>query len=186
MSSAAAQHARAVVGPQLGKARFSDWIDAGDATTIGGAGVIGAVTQYCPWDEEDTAVIIARYTYADWDRLNVTFNPGPGAYGRAITVHCGWTHHLADTPTTMKEFSRLKGYWTATFGGAGDPSTASRTFSAPFDYAILDILKTGSHVIGGKAMMNFMYTEAPFGTVQVDGSKFSFVVEGEFNLFSQE
>lgn len=186
MSGAMAIMMRGIAGPQLGTMRFNDYVASPDATTISGNGTIAAVSQYCPWDEVDTAVIIGKYTYADWSRLNITFNPGPAAYGRAITVFCGWTNEGAVVPTTVKEFSRLKGFWTATFGGAGDPVTAKHEFPCPFDQSLLDILKCGNLLLGGRAMFNYCFVESDFGSTQVAGDEFSLVVSGEYNVFGQE
>jgi len=86
-------------------------------------------------------------------------------------------------PTSVSEMVLFHGYRTHTFGGAANFSEADRTFVAPFNEGRSDVLKARNFIVGGKIRFYIHWTEANFGTTQVDGDRLLMHITGTYKVY---
>jgi len=138
---------------------------------------------YASEDHITTSGVLRRHVAAVWDSLQVLIVPGPGLFGRAVTFHMCWGHDGELAPTSVSEMVLFHGYRTHTFGGAANFSEADRTFVAPFNEGRSDVLKARNFIVGGKIRFYIHWTEANFGTTQVDGDRLLMHITGTYKVY---
>jgi len=138
-----------------------------------------------PWRETRTAAVLGLHPLAVWRTLAVNIVPGPGVFGRAVTLHFCWSHEGQTAPTTVAQMATFESYQVHTYGGAGDPGEANKVSKCPFNAAMSTVLKARNFIIGGRARFHFYYDQADFASKQVDGDRFQFVVSGDYEVFGR-
>jgi len=118
-----------------------------------------------------------------WNNLTISFNPGPGIFGHTVGLHYGFSRPGALAPTTIAGMRKLKGYRYHTFGGAADPSTASRDVPFPFDDAMHNIAFSSSLSIVGHVKLYYCFTQTSFGPKQGTGDCFELTVNGNYQVY---
>lgn len=166
----------------MGRFKHNDNISLSTAATVS-SGVIQQVGVVQPWTLASTAAVLSMHPCAVWDSLVISVIPGPGTFGRAVTMHTGWGSDATTAPSTLAEFTGLEGYRVHTYGGAGDPGEADRTFNAPFNVNRSDVLKMRYFPIGGRTVFYYFFTESNFGASQAQGDRFILSVKGEFQVY---
>lgn len=175
---------KTLAGAEMGRFTHNHGIPLSTATTVVND-AIQAVGAYTPWTYAPTVAVLAKHPLAVFESFSIDVVPGPGTFGRAVSLHTGWGHDGETAPTTFAEFSQLEGYRVHTYGGAADPGEADRIFRAPFNEARTDVLKARTFPIGGRIKFYHFFTEANFGTVQVAGDRFILSVKAEFTVYGK-
>lgn len=182
--SGLATFVRSVAGDSQGTFLFYDAVGVNTATSIT-SGRPGVISAYQPWTHATTKTILDLHPAAIWSELVVRVVPGPGVFGRAVVLHCGWGHDGDAAPTTIAGMTQLSGYSGHTYGGAADPGEADRTFRAIFNEGRSDVLKMRYWPVGGRVVFYYCFTEAKFGVTQVDGDRFTLNFSGQFEVLGR-
>lgn len=182
--SGLATFVKSIAGAEQGTFLFLDAVGLDTATTIT-AGTPAKISVYQPWTHASTASVLKLHPAAIWTRLAIKVVPGPGVFGRAVVLHCGWGHDGDEAPKTIGGMTQLNGYSGHTYGGAADPGEADRTFRAVFNEGRSDVLKMRQWPVGGRIVFYYCFTEAKFGTTQVDGDRFTLNIEGEYTCLGR-
>jgi len=184
MPTAYATHLVQFGGREMGLHRFAQAIPLETAGAIK-AGKVSGVSTWQPWDQTRAATVLALHPLAVWESLSITVESGQGIFGRAVTLHFGWSHHGEAVPKTHADFVQLYGYTTRTVGGAADPGSLGITVAAPFNETRSDVLKASNFPVGEKLVLHYMFTESNFGTTQVEGERFLIIATGEYKTYGQ-
>jgi len=100
--------------------------------------ISGVVSASLPgtWDVTDEQVVAENKfnkTLAIWDGSpKYAFVPGPGTFGRMVTLHVCWVPPGHEYPTSIPEFQRSPGYEVSVCGGTADPSFDKSWRNIPF------------------------------------------------------
>jgi len=148
-------------------------------------GKIGSVQVYKYWEYPATKVILDRHPAAIWTRLSMKMAQGTGLFGRAVTLHYGWSHEAVAAPTTLTEMSKLYGYQCHVFGGVFSLTDEQVTIAAPFNSARSNVAKVNQFVVGGRIVMFYFFQESKLGTSQAEGPRISFRFDGQFDLYDR-
>lgn len=138
-----------------------------------------------PGDWDTVKNQIAMVNFAVWDSLSLTIIPGPGLFGRAVTLHWAWSNHLANKPKTVSDMMQLVGYRQHTFGGTASFPEADRVTNAPFGGGRTNVAKMSNWPIGGRTVLYYFFTENDFGPTQVDGARFTLAFNGTLSLYGR-
>lgn len=175
---------RTLAGPAQGTFLHIDSLHLDTATTVT-TGRPAKIDVYQPWTHTETKGAITLHPAAVWSRLVALVAPGPGVFGRAVVLYCGWGSEADAPPTTIAAMTKLQGYKNHTYGGAADPGEADRTFRVEFNENRSDVLKMRDFPIGGRVVFYYCFTEAKFGTTQVDGPRFVLSFDGEYECLGR-
>lgn len=184
MPSAYANHLITFGGERMGKHRYAQNIALSKAGAITN-GAVSGVGIWQPWLQSRAATVLALHPLAVWDNLTLTIVSGQGIFGRAVSLHVGWSHEGATVPTTHAEFGQLYGYAMRTIGGSADPGQFQLVLNAPFNETRSDVLKAANFPVGGRITLLYMFTESTFGSTQVDGERFMITANGEYVVYGQ-
>jgi len=182
--TALASFAKSLAGDKEGTYLHVDNMSLDTATTIT-AGKPASISVYQPWVSDNIKGVLSAHPCAVWEDLVIKVIPGQGVFGRAVTFHCGWSHDGEPAPKTLSDMTRFDGYRCHTYGGAADPGEADRVFTARFNGGRSDVLKMRQFPVGGRTCFYYCFTEAKFGTVQIDAERFNLVVEGNFSVYGR-
>jgi len=120
-----------------------------------------------------------------WKRLKYALIPGPGCYGRTVSVHYGWVPPGISNPKTAGEFANLPGYNFKVFGGVADPNFVGSWEEAPFDGQRHAVIHSGLLAIATPMRLAWYVEEADIGAKTGTGARAFFRFEGEMEVFGQ-
>jgi len=120
-----------------------------------------------------------------WKRLKIAIIPGPGCYGRTVSVHYGWVPPGIASPKTVGEFANLPGYTMRVFGGVADPNFNGSWEEAPFDEQRHAVIHSGLLAIAIPMRLAWYVEEADIGAKTGTGARCFIRFEGEMEVFGQ-
>jgi hypothetical protein len=186
MTTNLAKHLIEITGDHKGSRKHADLISVTDAYKAATATTaVANLFKYEAWTWTKTSDILTLHPLAIWKSLSLTIVPGPGIFGRSVTLHYGWRAEGETIPQNIEDMATLAGYNVHVFGGAGDPGASDRVIKAPFNSSRSDILKARSFSVGGRMVFYYVFVEANFGTTQVTGPRFFLKFDGEFDVYSE-
>jgi len=153
------------------------------ATTLN-ATTFAVVLKYEPWTHVSTAALLAFHPVAVWRNLTANVSSREGAHGRMITIYCGWANNNMPAPTTVSGMRQLKGAFSKTFGGTGDPGMFSMNIPAPFDGTMTDTLKTPYNA-GVRAVFYYCFVETNLTTSPPDADRCVIEFDGHYDVFGR-
>lgn len=153
-------------------------------TTLSGV-KIASVERYNPWENTATESVLVHHAAAIFRSLSVRIVSREGVYGRMCTLYCGWRAAGAPAPTTVAGMLSLKGAFSRTIGGTGDPGMFSQTIPCPFDGAMEKVLKT-PYNLGVRAVFYYCFIETVLTKEPPDADRFVLEFEGHYDVFGRE
>jgi len=181
MPSAFATTLIEMVGPVDGYIH-TDPISLDTATTLSTR--FALVNKYEPWTMVTTKSMLSQHPVAVWRQLSAHIRSREGSYGRMVTLYCGWANHGASAPTTVRDMANLKGHFSKTFGGTGDPGMFSVSIPCPFDGTMTDVLKTPFNE-GTRPVFYYCFTEVKLATEPPDAMRALIEFDGHFDVYGR-
>jgi hypothetical protein len=161
-----------------------DPVQVRDATALTNVR-FGAVTRYEPWSHNTTATVLSLHTAAVYRSLSVRISSREGVYGRMCTLYCGWKAAGAAAPTTTAGMASLKGAFSRTLGGTGDPGTFERVLDCPFDGAMERVLKTPYNE-GIRPVFYYCFVETALTADPPDADRFVLEFQAHYDVLGRE
>jgi hypothetical protein len=163
---------------------LQDPVQLREATTLSG-NKLASVSRYNPWEHSTTSTVLALHAAAIYRTLSVRIISREGVYGRMCTLYCGWRAAGANAPTTVAGMLALKGAFSRTIGGTGDPGMFSQTIPCPFDGAMEKVLKAPYNE-GVRPVFYYAFVETVLTKEPPDADRFVLEFEGHFDVFGRE
>lgn len=118
-----------------------------------------------------------------WEGSQYCIVPGPGCFGRVVTIYYGWRTPGQDAPKSKDDFKKLSGYTYTVLGGNANPVFTGEWMTPPFNAIRHKVVKSSFLALTNPLELFWYFEEADVATKTGTGARAFIRWEGELRRY---